>query len=602
MAKSLRDITEELGKDQKSTADSLEKLNSLFKTYFQKLDRQSGDQEEDRREAKIQAAKSRSSSRSAPGSMIGSINNNLGLMPIGGLLGALMPLTAGVTAFVGALAGLRGWEVSAIKTLGSIKNLVPNNITNAIIRLRNSAYSMFGLTPEGLLIRGEGRSGFYKAAPVNEQIRMRMNALRLRVLKVFGIGADGKLLALRDPDGLFKKNIIGRVTFQIGRLLKPLMRVSEGVAKFATGTGKGLFDFISKFITPLGGIAKLAGKILWPIGFIMSAFKGMEAYRESDADGFIAKLGDGIGGFLGDFIGAPFNLLKSGINWVFDNIFGVKRDENGKVVGDGWAAWASNKMTEFDFAKTISSVVSGIFGMVQGAVDWVKELFTDPKAALTKLWNGLLSTIKVGGQVITKLADIYMWPVNKAIDWISKKFGWRDEDAPAFNLRETITGWVTDFWNWFTGWLPDIEKIASDLTAQISDLLPAWMKSSLGLSGPEMDQEIANKIALDEAIKKIRSYDANNDGILDKQDGISTIFYPRALQKAMNTVTNLRGDEIALPGVDDIRYGRDQLDLSGLANMIDASTTVNNLASSTKYEVGRQPPSSYDDRDAYLPD
>jgi hypothetical protein len=599
MAKSLRDITEELGKDQKSTADSLEKLNSLFKTYFQKLDRQSGDQEEDRREAKIQAAKSRSSSKSAPGSMIGSINNNLGLMPIGGILGALMPLTAGVTAFVGALAGLRGWEVSAIKSLGSIKDLVPNNITNAIIRLRNSAYSMFGLTPEGLLIRGEGRTGFYKAAPVTEQIFGKMKSLRIDFLRVFGLGVDGKPIALRDPDGLFKKNIIGRVTFQIGRLLKPLMRVADGVASFATGAGKGLFEFISKFITPLGGVAKLAGKILWPIGFIMSAFKGMEAYRESDADGFIAKLGDGIGGFLGDFIGAPFNLLKSGINWVFDKIFGVKRDENGNVIGDGWAAWASDNMTKFDFAKAISSVVSGIFGMVQGAVDWVGTLFTDPKAALSKLWTGLLDGIKVGGKVAAGLLDILWYPVNSLVDWATKKFEWRDEDAPKFNLRETITGWVTDFWTWFTGWLPDIEKIASDLTAKISDLLPDWMKSSLGLSGPEMDKEIANKIALDEAIKTIRSYDANNDGTLDKQDGISTVFYPRALQKAMNTVTNLRGDEIALPGVDDIRYGKDQLDISGLANMIDASTNVSNFAAKNTF-VSQQAPVSIDEVEAYL--
>lgn len=594
MAKSLRDITEELGKDQKSTADSLKKLNSLFKTYFQKLDRQSGDQEEDRREAKIQAAKSRSSSRSAPGSMIGSMNNSLGLPPVGGLLGALMPLTAGVTAFAGALAGLRGWEVKAIKKINSLVKL-PLTLSNGLIKMRNAALGMFGLTAEGLLIRGEGRSGFYKAAPITEQIRMRMNALRIRVLKVFGLGADGKLLAVKGDDSLFKKNIIGRVTFQIGRLLRPLVQVSEGVAKFATSKAGA---FLKTLTTFGGNFAKLFGKILWPIGFLMSLFDGVKAYQESDADGLIGKLGDGVGGFLGSLIGAPFDLLKKGITWVIKKLFGVETDADGKVKeGQGMAGWIVKQLESFSFEETIKKITSGIFGIVEGAINWVKLLFSDPTQALTDLFTGLLEKLGFAGKGIL---DILWFPINTIIDWIGRTFDWIDDDAPKFNLRETITGWVTDFWDWFTGFLPDIKKIASDLTAQISDLLPNWMKSSLGLSGPEMDQEIANKIALDEAIKTIRSYDTNNDGILDKQDTKSTFFSPRALQKAMNTVTNLRGDEIALPGVNDIRQGRAQLDVNGLGGgMIDASTNVSNFAAKNTF-LSQRPPAPYDVIEAYL--
>ena len=84
---------------------------------------------------------------------------------------------------------------------------------------------------------------------------------------------------------------------------------------------------------------------------LFALFDGVQAYRNSDADGFIAKLGDGVGGFLGDLIGAPFDLLKAGVNWIFDKVFGVKRDENGNVTGDGWAAWASEKMKNFSFEK-----------------------------------------------------------------------------------------------------------------------------------------------------------------------------------------------------------------------------------------------------------
>lgn len=566
MAKSLRDITEELGKDQKSTADSVQELNSLFKKYFQKLERQSGDQEEDRREAKRQAAKS----TSGPGSQIASINNSLGLLPIGGILGALMPITAGIAAVTGALAGLRGWEVSALKNIGQIKNLIPNNINNAMIRLRNGIYKVFGLTPEGLPERNPQTGAFMKRRPIGEQILGKMKSLRADFLRVFGLGLDGKPIAVQDPDGLFKRNIIGRVTFQIGRLLKPLMRVSEGVAKFATGAGKGLFEFISKFITPLGGVAKLAGKILWPIGFIMSAFDGMEAYRNSDADGFIAKLGAGIGGFLGSFIGAPFDLLKSGINWVFDKIFGVKRDENGNVVGDGWAQWASRAMSEFSFQSTISSVVSGMFGMVQGAVDWVKLLFSNPSEALDKLWTGLLSTIKVGGQAAAGLLDILWYPVNSLVDWATKKFGWRDEDAPKFNLRETITGWVTDFWTWFTSFLPDISVIAADLTNRVKSLMPDWLAEQLGMS--DTPQDVVNKLAMERALSQLRAADTNNDGVIDQNEVSGPYGYQFAnISDAINKINELRGGEVITPAA--IRSGGGTF----VINNVDASTNSANV-------------------------
>ena len=82
-------------------------------------------------------------------------------------------------------------------------------------------------------------------------------------------------------------------------------------------------------------------------------FDGVRDYQNSDADGFIARLGDGVGGFLGDLIGAPFDLLKAGVNWIFDKVFGVKRDENGNVTGDGWAQWASEKMKNFSFEETM---------------------------------------------------------------------------------------------------------------------------------------------------------------------------------------------------------------------------------------------------------
>lgn len=492
------------------------------------------DQEEDRREA----AKAKGEARAASPSTK-SASKGLGLGSLGGIAGMLLPLTAGIAATAAALSGLRGWELNAIKKInGMVK--VPLTISNGMIRLRNATLGLFGLTAEGLLIRGEGRSGFYKAPPITEQIRMRMNALRIRALNVFGLGADGKLLAVKGDDSLFKKNIIGRATFQVGRLLRPLVAVSEGVAKFATSKAGAFLKTLAQFGGKFGA---LFSKILWPVGFVISLFDGVKKYQESDADGFIAKLGDGVGGFLGSLIGAPFDLLKSGVRWIFNKLLGVPLDADGNATGEGWASWASNAMKAFSFEETISNIVSGLFGMVQGAVNWVALLFTDPTTALSKLWTGLLDTLGFAGKTFL---DILWFPINTVVDFALKTFGWKDEDAPKFNLRETITGWVTDFWNWLTGWLPDISQIASDLTKSITDMLPEWLKESLGLSGPDATQEDAANLARQQGlIKSILEADTNADGILTKLEaekfGQQGLGAADSLAFAINSLNTLRG-------------------------------------------------------------
>ena len=208
----------------------------------------------------------------------------------------------------------------------------------------------------------------------------------------------------------------------------------------------------------------------------MSLFDGVKAYQESDADGSIAKLGDGIGGFLGSFIGAPFDLLKKGISWVIKKLFGVETNEDGSIPeGQGMAGWIVKQLESFSFEETIKKLVSGVFGVIQGAVDWVKLLFTDPSEALTKLWTGLVGE---GG-----LIDILMTPFNAAVTWAMKKFGWSDENAPDFNLLQTIKDtWTTardkikqgfvDFGNWLASIPAKIKLMAVQV---IDSATPDWL-------------------------------------------------------------------------------------------------------------------------------
>jgi hypothetical protein len=548
----LDDVNKTLKDQNKSLGD----LSYGFSEWFKLQQRERLDQLERDRENKKTAP-------SAPAPAFKQTDNSDGGgNPFGLLLNPaklILPLVAGITAVGLAFAGLRGWELAVIKKVSEMK-LIPNAISNGITRMRNSVFRMFGLTPEGLLTR-DAQGRFTRAAPITTQISMRMNALRIRALRMFGLGADGKLIAVRDKDGLFKKNIVGRVTFQIGRLLKPLMAVSAGVGKWASGSGAKIMEFIRGFGGKAGGFVRIVGKILWPIGFLMSLFDGVKAYQESDADGSIAKLGDGIGGFLGSFIGAPFDLLKKGISWVIKKLFGVETNEDGSIPeGQGMAGWIVKQLESFSFEEAIKKLVSGVFGVIQGAVDWVKLLFTDPGEALSKLWTGLVGE---GG-----LIDILMIPFNGAVNWAMEKFGWKDEDAPDFNLLQTIKDtWTTttdkikqgfvDFGNWLASIPAKIKLLAVqtidtatpdwliDMSDDIEAAKAAVAAFNVSAETPTAGQEAAAMTYQDAILREAQRAAAVANTVVDQSDNSTT-------DNSTTGVLNLGGDGSAMMSSDEI--------------------------------------------------
>jgi len=505
--KSLSDITKGLAVEQKSTTTAVKELNNTFTSYFTMLKRQEKDAEEDRREKRKAANQRRSSSSSAA--------SGGGLLPrffLGAGIGSLIaPLTGGLLAIAGVMAGLRGWELDAIKKIKTlVKTSIPNTIYNGVVKFRNSVYRIFGLTPEGLLSR-DAQGRFTRTPPIRRQIEMRMNALRIRVLKIFGIGADGKLLSIRDEKGLFKKNIIGRVTFQIKRLLSPLMKVSEGVAKFATGTGARLFDFIRTNITP--GVTKIIGifgKILRPVAVIWSLWKGVEAFMNSDESNILGRIGDFASGFWGDFIGAPLNLLKSAVNYIWDNVFGVTRDENGNVTSEGWASWASQKMSEFDFV----SVVGGIAKL--------------PFTILSELWKLLTEP------------------------------GYYQEQTD--RVYNKITDWVTRFVNWFGGFLPDMSAIGEWAKETAKSVLPEsvyeyfFPQTEVERMREEMSRrqaEFEYQRELNEfkapQLNRLRELDTDGDGAVSSSEifRANQSMGPSALKEILAPFAEERGFEVS---------------------------------------------------------
>ena len=201
-----------------------------------------------------------------------------------------------------------------------------------------------------------------------------------------------------------------------------------GYAKnLATGakTASGILQFAAKFGTFLG-------KIFLPITILMSAFDFitgfMAGYKEG---GILGGLEGGLTKLFQGLIGMPLDLLKKGVAWIL-GVFGF----------DNAKKW----LNSFSFSALIGDIIGGIFSMIKGAVDWVKLLFSDPVAALTKLFKAIL-----GGYA--SLMDILFSPVKSAITWVMRLFGW-DEAAAAtekFSIKGFIMGVFKTVKDWFVG-------------------------------------------------------------------------------------------------------------------------------------------------------
>lgn len=335
-------------------------------------------------------------------------------------LNLLGPLLAGLTALGAAFLGMRGWELKAIEKLpgmiskftssimrgirgifgkitGSISaftervtkpmttmigNLKTKIATLATTILRD--YFGFGLVDEGGRFR-DAETGKFAKKPVFHQVMSKVKGVTSYVRNLFGL--DVPAAAADEGPSLFQK-----VMNTVKRIFAPIQKIFGFATDFFATTGKTL-------ITPVLKLGRLVfQKILWPIGALFSAFEGVKAFMAEEGT-LIEKLGAGIGGFLGDFIGAPFDLLKSGINWLLSKLFGVEV-KDGKYDESTMMGKILNISDEFSITDTISGLVKAPFKAIQSIIDFVGLLFTDPKKAFNNLIKGLYGE---GGVVQTML-------------------------------------------------------------------------------------------------------------------------------------------------------------------------------------------------------
>ena len=516
---------------QKETKASIDALTAVFMKKFKREERGGLDKLED----KIEAPKSQTGGYDIklpdlPGK--GMFDN---LIVLGArLLSTINGIALGIAGVVAAFAGIRGWELDAIKNIEKIgtrlKGLFPGAIAtkigDAMDLLRVSVAKFFGIDPMNgkLLANGSrvGPKGFLPkveyAKGFTQIIGEAFDLFRSSILTKFGIDpATGKMLALTGDsakDATPIARVIGRLGIQLRSLFRPVRAMASALGGFFKGdTFKGISKFVGAGDKLILAVFK---KVFYPIGLVFSAFDGMKAYMESDAQTVIGKLGDGVGAFVGDFIGAPFDLLKSGINWIFDKVFGVTRDENGKVTSEGWASWASTKMSEFSFEKTIGSIIAAPYKVIEAAWLWMKDLFADPVGTIKKSWATLTGAFTNFG---TFIYDSVLKP---AWDWISGIFKFGDTDKPEDsegwgvlklvkevyqNVKTFLSGIFTFDSSKITmadiaGKAVDIYMIVPNLVLKAVTGIGSWLAGLFGFKETEATLEEAGKFSISELAMK----------------------------------------------------------------------------------------------------
>ena len=395
MAATLDDVKKELIDNRKVTDDILKtnkELVSEMTTYFKDLKEQAKqaalDQKESNRETKS-ATKNISTSSSTGGSGGGGLGI-FGLPAIAGIKTALAAITGGIIALEAAILGLRGWELGALKRIKDI----------------------------GVNLKGKGA---VFGTAIFTKINDAFAGTRASILKLFGLGVDGKPIVVQGKDGKFEVPTFRKITNAIkgaftgvttfitdaadaakNKLVKipGVTIVTESISKlfsFVTGFVSGTTEFIknaasggaSKVFTTLknlglvisqsgvagwlGVVGKFAAKLLWPVGLLVSGYDAVMEFINTEGS-VLQKTVGGVTGFVASFIGAPLDLLKNLLVKAI-SLFGIKVDSEGKIIPDqGLAGFVLEAIQKFSFREYILAIPQKIADIF----DYILDFFKDP--------------------------------------------------------------------------------------------------------------------------------------------------------------------------------------------------------------------------------
>ena len=166
------------------------------------------------------------------------------------------------------------------------------------------------------------------------------------------------------------------------------------------------------------GFGATLGKLFLPVTIVISAFDlitgFVDGFKESEGDSIVTKFIDGVGGglskMIGNLIGIPLDLLKSGVSW----IMGALGFEKAEKVLDS-----------FSFADLIMDIVKAPFNMVSKAIDYIVGVFTGENNPIEDLLSGVANVAEAAkGLLKGILRSILPSPKNEdggVMGWIKSQ-------------------------------------------------------------------------------------------------------------------------------------------------------------------------------------
>ena len=150
----------------------------------------------------------------------------------------------------------------------------------------------------------------------------------------------------------------------IGDLFEAIGKSVKSVAAMADDAG-----IIGRILKFAKGFGTVLGKLFLPITIVMGAFDlitgFIDGFKESEGDSIVTKFIDGVGGglskLIGNLIGIPLDLLKSGVSWIMGAMGFDKAEEF---------------LDSFSFTDLIMDLVKAPFNMISKAIDYIVGLFT----------------------------------------------------------------------------------------------------------------------------------------------------------------------------------------------------------------------------------
>lgn len=346
-----------------------------------------------------------------------------------GILAIPANLLAASAALGLAFAGMRGWEVKII-----------DNIQKGIGTFSDS------------LIKG-------------------IKSIKTSMFLSFGLDVDGKPLPNSALDDLLKTATIKKFTAGLSKILTPIKMMGDFLEGLFSGAGgdtasRKVVEFLGKMGGGIGAFAATVGKILKPIGFLFSAYDGVTAFMSKEGS-MLDKFVAGIGGFLGDFVGAPLDLLKNIVSWGISKL----GFENAAAILDS-----------FSFETLINDLVNGAYNMVSNIVSYIGGLF-----------GGALDWLKGYFSEGFSLIDIVFMPLSALFDFVADLFNWREEDAPPFNLRKTIEEWSIGAITWVA---EKLDEMGDSLYAGFEDIVNyiASIPDRVKFAAEEMFIDVAARV------------------------------------------------------------------------------------------------------------